>query len=151
MKKLLWICFIVFSTLSLQAQLTRTMHQVFEIDSVGMVKVDLWPKNDNYQWEVEIWPSRHIMVETNIGLSNANDAILEFLVKEKRFELKTDRAPNLITLSNVLEERTAIGTKSGDINEEIRLIIYMPEFLVKIDENTWKRELPDKENDKKEN
>jgi hypothetical protein len=73
------------------------------------------------------------------------------LVKEKRFELKTDRGPDVITLSNVLEERTPIGTKSGDINEEIRLIIYMPEFLVQVDENTWKRELPDKENDKKEN
>jgi hypothetical protein len=125
------------------------MHQVFEIDSVGMVKIDLWPQNDNYQWEVEVWPSRHLMIETNVGLTNANEAILDFLIKEKRYELKIEKGQDLLTLSNVLDELTPIGTKKGDINETIRLIIYMPEFLEKVDDTNWKRIRLDKENDKK--
>ncbi len=149
MKRLIWVFLIMMTSLSLQAQLTRTMHQVFEIDSVGMVKIDLWPQNDNYQWEVEVWPSRHIMVETNIGLTNANEAILDFLTEEKRYELKMERGQDLITLLNELEELTPIGTKKGDINETIRLIIYMPEFLEKQDDTSWKRIERKQENDNK--
>lgn len=149
MKKIFWIGLLMIGSLSLQAQLSRTMHQVFEIDSVGMVQIDLWPQNDNYQWEVEIWPSRHLMVETNVGLTNANEAILDFLTEEKRYELKIEEGQDELTLSNVLDELTPIGTKKGDINETIRLIIYMPEFLEKVDETTWKRIQPDIEKDKK--
>ena len=149
MKKSMLILLGFMISFSLKGQLSRSMHQVFEIDSVGMVKIDLWAENDEYQWEVEIWPSRHIMVETNVGLTNANDAILEFLMKEKRYELQTQRETDLIILSNVLEERTPIGTKKGDINEKIRLLIYIPEFLVKVDETTWKRELPPEKSNNK--
>jgi hypothetical protein len=149
MKKIFCIGLLMIGSLSLQAQLSRTMHQVFEIDSVGMVKIDLWPQNDNYQWEVEIWPSRHLMVETNVGLTNANEAILDFLTEEKRYELKMEKGQDLITLSNVLDELTPIGTKKGDINETIRLIIYMPGFLEKVDETTWKRIQMDKKKGKK--
>lgn len=149
MKRLLLIFIIFGSSFSLHAQLSRTMHQVFEIDSVGMVRIDLWAENDNYQWEVESWPSRHLMIETNVGLTNANEAILDFLMKEKRYEYKMDKGQDEITLLNVLEELTPIGTKKGDINETIRLIIYMPEFLEKENDTTWKRIKLDQEKDKK--
>jgi len=147
MKRLILIFVLTSFTLTLSAQLSRTMHQVFEIDSVGMVNVNLWAENDNYKWEAESWPSRHIMVETNVGLTNANDAILEFLMEEKRYELKIEKEPDLVTLTNVLEERTPIGTKKGDISEEIELIIYIPEFFIRVDDTTWKREPPAKKSE----
>ncbi len=139
MKKIAFTVLLILITYTLQAQLSRRMHQVFEIDSTGTVRIDLWPQIDEYQWEVEAWPSRHIMVETQVGLTNANDAILEFLMEEKRYELKLEKDTDQVLLTNFLEERTPIGTKRGDITENIRLIIYMPEFYSKQSEMIWKR------------
>ncbi len=139
MKKIALIILLGVTTVSLQAQLSRRMHQVFEVDSVGTVQINLWAETDQYQWEVESWPSRHLMIETQIGLTNANDAILEFLMEEKRYELEIEEKGDQIVLTNVLEERTPIGTKRGDITENIRLIIYMPEFYSKQQETLYKR------------
>lgn len=140
MKKLLLpLAFLLFS-FSSQAQIKKTIHQVFQLDTVEVIKIGLWEKSDTYIWEVEEWPSKNVMIETNVSLNQASSAILKFMIEDKRYDLKIIDEGNGLILKNELDERMEIKTTEGTLStEEIRLRIFMPDIYIQEDELTWKK------------
>ena len=69
-------------TLSASAQMKRTMYQVFEVDSVKRVTLDLAGI-----YELHTWAGNSVMIENNIEISHASPEILDFLIKEGRYDV----------------------------------------------------------------
>ncbi|MBC7774965.1 MAG: hypothetical protein H7246_05950 [Phycisphaerae bacterium] len=68
-----------------QAQMERTMYQVFEVDSAKTVQFEVAG-----EYDVLPWAGNSILVETNVQIWNASREILAELIKIGRYNLATD-------------------------------------------------------------
>ncbi|MDO8367413.1 MAG: hypothetical protein Q7T20_11490 [Saprospiraceae bacterium] len=75
---------LVFNDIA-QAQMERTMYQVFEIDSAQTVQFEVAG-----EYEVLEWAGNSILVETNVQIWEASREILSHLIKSGRYDLATD-------------------------------------------------------------
>lgn len=140
MKKWLMLISIVFCLqLSAEAQIKKTLHQVFKLDTTETLLIGLWDRSDTYNWEVVAWPSQNIMVETVVSLNQASLAVLNFLTEQKRYNYKLERIPGQVRLINQLDERPEIKTQEQMSTEDIQIRIFIPEYLVQEGEFTWKK------------
>jgi len=69
----------------IQAQMERTMYQVFEVDSAQMVKFEVAG-----DYSILEWAGNSILVETNVQIWDASREILAELIKIGRYDLATD-------------------------------------------------------------
>ncbi len=67
------------------AQMERTMYQVFEVDSAQTVHFEVAG-----EYEVLEWAGNSILVETNVQIWDASREILAELIKIGRYDLVTD-------------------------------------------------------------
>ncbi len=82
---LLSVLFLVgFNDLA-QAQMERTMYQVFEIDSAQTVTFEIFG-----EYNIQEWAGNSILVETNVQIWDASREILGDLIKSGRYDLTTD-------------------------------------------------------------
>ncbi len=140
MKKWLILISIVFCLqLSAEAQIKKTLHQVFKLDTTETLLIGLWDRSNTYNWEVVAWPSQNIMVETVVSLNQASLAVLNFLTEQKRYNYKLERIPGQVRLINQLDKRQEIKTQEQTSTEDIQLRIFIPEYLVQEGEVTWKK------------
>jgi len=107
------------------AQLTKVLHQTFEIDSVEKITLSLVG-----EYEVEKWAGNTILTETKIEIYDATKGIFKFFIEEKgRYDIVADiDGMNATIFSNDSERRT-IKNKETDKEcyEFIRLKIFVPE------------------------
>ena len=107
------------------AQLTKVLHQTFEIDSVEKITLSLVG-----EYEVEKWAGNTILTETKIEIYDATKGIFKFFIEEKgRYDIVADiDGINATIFSNDSERRT-IKNKETDKEcyEFIRLKIFVPE------------------------
>ncbi len=84
---ILWL----FFNVTAQAQMERTMYQVFEVDSAQTVHLEV-----EGEYNVLPWAGNSILIETNVQIWNASREILAELIKIGRYDLATDSsaAPN---------------------------------------------------------
>jgi len=122
MKYIPIIILLLFS-LSAQAQLERVIHQTFEIkDEVNMVGLDLL---DSY--EIEKWAGNNIMTVAKIELTGGANHILDFFVKEGRYEMEMKEEETSAILTNILKERKEMNWKNGLVYELVTIKMYVPE------------------------
>ena len=122
MKNFPIIIFLLFS-LSTQAQLERVIHQTFEIkEEVNAVSLDLL---DSY--EIEKWAGNNIMTVAKIELTGGANHILDFFVKEGRYEMEMKEEETKATLTNILKERKEMNWKNGLVFELVTIKMYVPE------------------------
>lgn len=69
----------------IQAQMERTMYQVFEVDSAQVVKFEVAG-----EYSILEWAGNSILVETNVQIWDASREILAELIKIGRYDLATD-------------------------------------------------------------
>jgi hypothetical protein len=126
-------------------QMERTMYQVFEVDSVKTVTFDLV---GNY--EVYAWAGSNILVETNIQIWEASREILNFLIKDGRYDITQDTAAaidkGVMTIQTKNKERKPIKRREGrECPEQATIKIFFPDtfilsedkkVLTRIDPNT---------------
>jgi hypothetical protein len=67
------------------AQMERTMYQVFEVDSAKTVSLDIVGI-----YEIHTWAGSSILVENNIQIWDASREILNFLIKDGRYDVTMD-------------------------------------------------------------
>ena len=107
------------------AQLTKVLHQTFEIDSVEKITLSLVG-----EYEVEKWAGNTILTETKIEIYDATKGIFKFFIEEKgRYDIVAEiDGMNATIFSNDSERRT-IKNKETDKEcyEFIRLKIFVPE------------------------
>ena len=81
---LVFLFFVGFTPI-VQAQMERTMYQVFEIDSAEVVRFEVAG-----EYQVLEWKGNSILVETNVQIWDASREILSELIKIGRYDLATD-------------------------------------------------------------
>ena len=122
MKNLPIVVFLLFS-LSVQAQLERKIHQTFEIkEDVNTVALDLL---DSY--EVEKWAGNNIMTVAKIELTGGANHILDFFVKQGRYEMEMKEKETSASLTTVKKERKEMNWKNGLVYELVTIKMYVPE------------------------
>ena len=112
---------ISFSNFS-NAQLSKVLHQTFEIDDVDTVSLNLVG-----EYEIEKWAGNAILTETTIELYDAKPGIFKYFIKEGRYEIIADVNETSVVLHAKDSERKSIRTKIGECYEFIKLKIFVPD------------------------
>ncbi len=126
----------LFLTTLVQAQMERTMYQVFEVDSVKTAQLEIL---DLY--ELHSWAGNSILVETNVQISNASPEILDYLIKNGRYDVKMDTvAPGQVKIYTKIKDRKKVKTLAGECTELPMAKIFVPDtFLWSEDQKSIRR------------
>lgn len=118
------------------AQMERTMYQVFDVDSVQTVQLDILD-----MYELHSWAGNSILVETNIQISNASPEILDYLIKNGRYDVRMDTvAPGQVNIYTKLKDRKTVKTPAGECTELPMAKIFVPDtFLWAEDKKSIRR------------
>jgi hypothetical protein len=120
----------LFFSLTLSAQMERTMYLVFDVDSAKVVDLDLAGI-----YEIHSWAGSSILVETNIQISHASPDILDFLIKEGRYDVVADTlSPGQLKISTKHRDRKPIKTPAGECTEIATAKIFVPDTFVWTDD-----------------
>ena len=126
-----FLLFSVFSLLlicSADAQIKKTLHKTYRIDSVNHITLDLIG-----EYEVLTWAGSSVLIETSVELYDANINIYKFFLKEGRY--RTDLSLYNQTAAFVSHDkvRKTINTASGQCWEIVKSKIYVPEEFTILD------------------
>ncbi len=103
------------------AQLTRIVHQSFDMGDIDKVVMQL---KDSIV--VTPWEGNTVLSESNIYIENAEPRILDGFIKEGRYKLIGEKKGDGIVIVPAIT-RKKIRTKSGlDMNESVRINIFVP-------------------------
>lgn len=108
------------------------MYQVFEIDSVKRVTLDLAGL-----YELHTWAGNSMMIENNIEISHASPEILDFLIKEGRYDVVSDTiSPTEWRIYTKIRDRKPIKTPAGECTEIATVKIFVPDTYLWSDDKT---------------
>jgi len=120
---------------SLFGQVQKTVHQSFSFpDTVKLISFDI-----SGDYIVENWPGNVVMSETRISLYNGTRGMLEYMLKNKRYELEGVVGTDSLTVRSVVMERPDIRTSEGQISELLDVRIFVPQNFIKEDDGLWIR------------
>lgn len=125
MRILYIVFFFAFSTQVASAQLTKVLHQTFEVDSVDKITLSLVG-----EYEVEKWAGNTILTETKIEIYDASPGIFKFFIEEKgRYDIVAEIDGMTASLFSNDSERKTIKNKENDTEcfELIKLKIFVPD------------------------
>lgn len=122
---------------SLPAQIQKTVHQSFDFpDTVRVISFHLAG-----DYVVETWPGNVVMSETRINLYNGSRGMLEYMLKNKRYELEGGVGRDSLTIRSVVMERPDIRTSDGQqVTELLDIRIFIPKNFVEEKEGYWRRQ-----------
>ena len=115
----------VFSFQMANAQLTKMLHQTFEIDSVDKITLSLVG-----EYEIEKWAGNTILTETKVELYSATAGIFKFFIEEKgRYDIVAEIDGMTAALFSNDSERKTIKNKENDTEcfEIVKLKIFVPD------------------------
>lgn len=119
-------------TLTANAQMERTIYQVFEVDSVKTVNLDI---ADIY--EIYSWAGSTILIETNVQLSHGSAEILDYLIKEGRYDVAMDTIamPEVKIYTKMPDrKKKRVKTPDGEITEIPEAKIFVPDTFTWTDD-----------------
>jgi hypothetical protein len=120
------VFFVFFTVFHAQAQMKKTLYQIFEIDSFSRVNLEMADLST-----LEYWGGNSILVETNIELTNATPEIVKFLIEQKRYEIQADtvskEAIRLFTKERPSIEKGIKTPSGGKCAELTTARIYVPD------------------------
>ena len=121
----------------------RTTYQTFEVDSARVINLDIMG-----EYEIKTWAGSNLLVETNVQIWDANKEILNFLIREGRYDLATDSTadphPREIRISTRYTERKPVKKKDGGKCLEIAVTrIFIPDtYVISEDKRRLTRKKP---------
>jgi len=131
--------FLVFVTLSfgttLFGQLKETVHQTFEIDEAQSINLDLAG-----DYEIVKWAGNTLMSKTYIELSDAKPSILNYYLKEGRYELEGNASGENFSLVSRDKDRQPIKYKKLTCYEYTKVVIYVPDDFVEASKTSLVRQ-----------
>jgi hypothetical protein len=107
------------------AQLSKVIHQTFEIDSVDKITVNLVG-----EFELEKWAGNEILTETKIEIYDATAGIFKYFIEEKgRYDIVAEIDGMSASLFSNDSERRTIKNKETDKEcyEFIKVRIFVPD------------------------
>ena len=109
-----------------EAQMERTMYQVFEVDSAKVVNLDLAGI-----YELQVWAGSSILVETNIQISHASPEILDYLIKLGRYDVVADTiSETVVKIKTKVRDRKPIKTPDGECTEIATTKLFIPDTFI---------------------
>jgi hypothetical protein len=143
MRKILFTAAMAMFSFTANAQMERTTYQTFEVDSARVINLDI-----KGEYEIKTWAGSNLLVETNVQIWDASKEILNFLIKEGRYDLTTDSTadphPKDIRIYTKYTERKPVKKKDGGKCLEIATTrIFIPDtFMVSEDKKRLTRKNP---------
>ncbi len=117
---------LLFIVATAQAQVTKTIHNTFEVGDAQNITL----KFDGVT-EVTNWSGNTILIESAIKLEPAPQNTLNYFIKDGRYEIILDTITDGYTIRHKLLPRSKLKTKVEDINETVEMHIFVPEeFLI---------------------
>ena len=133
MRTLLFIL-LLLPTLSF-AQMEKTLHQSFSLDSVDLVTLDL-----QEEVIVETWSGAGILTETKVELYYASRGLMKhFIEVQERYKIESDGGTGSMRLVNTVPVRKSVQYKGQQCEEFITTKVYMPEEFELVDGKTLRR------------
>lgn len=126
--------FLIFAAIShtAGAQMERTIYQVFDVDSVKTVNLDIADIYDIYSWA-----GSTILIETNVQLSHGSPEILDYLIKEGRYDVGMDTLvmPEVKIYTKMPDrKKKRVKTPDGEITEIPTAKIFVPDTFTWTDD-----------------
>lgn len=132
--KLFFVLVTISFGTTLFGQLKETVHQTFEIEDAQSINLDLAG-----DYEIVKWAGNTLMSKTYIELSDARPSILNFYLKDGRYELEGTTSGESFSL--VAKDKTRRPIKYKDLNcyEYTNVVIYVPDDFVEDSKTTLTR------------
>ena len=114
------------------AQMVRTLYQLFEVDSVQTIQLEI---SDIY--EINTWAGNSVLIETTIKLGNGSPEILDFLIKKGRYDVAIDSSmKESIRLYTKMPDRdkNKLKTPAGEVTEIPEAKIFVPNTFIWTDD-----------------
>ncbi|MBL7797542.1 MAG: hypothetical protein JNJ90_13685 [Saprospiraceae bacterium] len=124
------------------AQMERTVYQVFEVDSVQTITLDI--VNFTYP-ELHIWAGNSVLTEANIQVWDASPEIVNDMIKAGRYEFESEKAGDLLRIFTKQRKREDVrrqGTPSKFV-EQTTIKVFVPD-IYEFDPAEWTPEQTDK-------
>lgn len=137
MKKLLLACLLFALPLLIHAQIKRTIHEVIEVsDTIQTLTFEFYDS-----LKIQTWPSNSIMLEIYIvHKENSTDSVLKGLIEQGRYRLDPVKSVDRLNIKFDLRKRGILNTlTSGEIPEDIRVNIFVPENFIEGQKGAWTR------------
>jgi hypothetical protein len=109
-------------------------HEVFSLDSVALIRFDLFGNYEVVQWE-----GSSLMIKTEVLLYNGSEAILQDYLKNNRYAYRAVRTATELLLSSVDKQRINVRTSRGECYESVDTVIYIPAVFEPTDDQQWTR------------
>ena len=117
--------FFILWTHVVNAQLTKVLHQTFEIDSVENLTISIVG-----EYELEKWAGNNILTETKIEIYNTTAGTFKYLIEEKkRYEIVAEINSTSASLFSFDSKRASIKNKETgkECYEFIKVKIFVPD------------------------
>ena len=133
-----------FTTLSLRvsAQMERTVYQVFEVDSIQTVVLDI--VGFTYP-ELHVWAGNNILTEANIQVWEASPEIVNYLIEQGRYAFDSEKKDDVLRVFTKIRKREDIklpGMKTKCV-EQTTVKVFIPD-IYEWDPAEWTPEQTDK-------
>ena len=113
----------LFLSISLVAQIEKTIHQTFSLDSIDRVELNL-----TGEIIYETWSGASVLTETNIQLYNASkDLLKHFVEKQERYKIEEQRSSPSLNLASTEVDRRPIQYRGRVCDETVSIKVYVPE------------------------
>lgn len=109
------------------AQMERTVYQVFEVDSVQTVTLDV--VGFTYP-ELHVWAGNNILTEANIQVWDASPEIVNFLIEQGRYAFEEEKEGDALRIFTKVRKREDIklpGMHSKCV-EQTTVKIFVPDI-----------------------
>ncbi len=117
-----------------QAQLTRTFHHSFKIDSIDAMTLQL-----EGEYEVNFWEGNTILTETNVELYEASPNIFKHFIKVGRYNLEYLENGKIGVVKHTQLNRKPIYTAKGECWEVAKVKVFIPDSFEKEGEHSFSR------------
>ncbi len=126
---LAWLVAFLLLANTADAQLQKILHQSFDIEEVTSISLDLYG-----EYELEKWAGNTILTETHIQLYDASPNIMDFYVKQGRYDMEGTLDGEHFKMISKDKVRKTLKTKEGECFEFIKLRIFIPEDFTIVDQ-----------------
>lgn len=111
-------------------------YRTIPMDSINQLTISAYAKD---KLEVKVWPGNHLMIETSVMLYNGRQNILEFFKEKGRWDFDSQVSGKQLTLAPKDNERRPASGEKGTMEDDVTIVIYVPEDFTSSNQKTWVR------------
>ena len=142
MKYLLVFLAGLLSAFTAAAQMERTVYQVFEVDSIQSITLDI--VGFTYP-ELHVWAGNNILTEANIQVWDASPEIVKYLIEKGRYAFDQEKSANTLRIFSKVRKREDIKLPgmTSKCTEQTTIKVFVPD-IYEWDPAEWTPEQTDK-------